>query len=84
MRMIDAGSIGGEGGRGMVNKRKAPARRSAGAGRKRVAFEDLTVGDIVNKPIQATRPDMKGDRVVVPALSAGRHAGGSDRPTVER
>jgi hypothetical protein len=47
----------------MVKKRKAPARRSSGAGRRRVAFEDLTVGDIVNKRVQAARPDMKGDRV---------------------
>ena len=47
----------------MVKRRKAPARRSAGAGRRRVAFEDLTVGDIVNKRVQAARLDMKGDRV---------------------
>ena len=47
----------------MVKKRKAPARRSASAGRRRVAFEDLTVGDIVNKRVQAARLDMKGDRV---------------------
>ena len=55
----------------MVNKRKAPARRSAGAGRKRVAFEDLTVGDIVNKRVQAARLDMKGDRVAKLLLKEG-------------
>ena len=47
----------------MVKKRKAPARRPATAGRRRAAFEDLTVGDIVNKRVQAARLDMKGDRV---------------------
>ena len=55
----------------MVKKRKAPARRSAGAGRRRVAFEDLTVGDIVNKRVQAARPDMKGDRVAGVLLKEG-------------
>ena len=55
----------------MVKKRKAPARRSAGAGRRRVAFEDLTVGDIVNKRVQAARLDMKGDRVAKLLLKEG-------------
>mgnify|MGYP003494016908 FL=1 len=55
----------------MVKKRKAPARRSAGAGRTRVAFEDLTVGDIVNKRVQAARLDMKGDRVAKLLLKEG-------------
>ena len=57
----------------MVKKRKAPARRPAGAGRRRVAFEDLTVGDIVNKRVQAARLDMKGDRVVKLLLKEGSH-----------
>ena len=55
----------------MVKKRKSPARRSAGAGRRRVAFEDLTVGDIVNKRVQAARLDMKGDRVAKLLLKEG-------------
>ena len=57
----------------MVKKRKTPARRSAGAGRSRVAFEDLTVGDIVNKRVQAARLDMKGDRVAKLLLKEGSH-----------
>ena len=55
----------------MVKKRKAPARRSASAGHRRVAFEDLTVGDIVNKRVQAARLDMKGDRVAKLLLKEG-------------
>lgn len=55
----------------MVKKRKAPSRRSAGAGGRRTAFEDLTVGDIVNKRVQAARPDMKGDRVAGLLLKEG-------------
>ncbi|MEK6803848.1 MAG: CBS domain-containing protein [Nitrospirota bacterium] len=55
----------------MVKKRKAPARRSASASRRRVAFEDLTVGDIVNKRVQAVRLDMKGDRVAKLLLKEG-------------
>ncbi len=47
----------------MAAKRKAPARRSASAGRKRVQFEDLTVNDIVNTRVQAVRLDLKGDKV---------------------
>ncbi len=47
----------------MVTKRKTPARRSAGAGRQRVQFEDLTVKDIVNKRAQTARLDLKGDKV---------------------
>ena len=57
----------------MVKKRKAPARRPAGAGSRRVAFEDLTVGDIVNKRVQAARLDMKGDRVAKLLLKEGSH-----------
>ncbi|HAN93282.1 MAG: hypothetical protein CCU27_17180 [Nitrospira sp. UW-LDO-02] len=68
---IAADSMGRQGGSGMVKKRKAPARRSAGAGRRRVAFEDLTVGDIVNKRVQAARLDMKGDRVAKLLLKEG-------------
>lgn len=55
----------------MVKRRKAPARRSASAGRRRVTFEDLTVGDIVNKRVQAARLDMKGDRVAALLLKEG-------------
>ena len=54
-----------------MKKRKSPARRAAGAGRRRVAFEDLTVGDIVNKRVQAARLDMKGDRVAKLLLKEG-------------
>ncbi len=55
----------------MVMKRKAPARRSAGAGRKRVLFEDLTVNDIVNRRVQAAGLDMKGDAVAALLLKGG-------------
>lgn len=57
----------------MVNKRKAPAGRSASVGRRRVAFEELTVGDIVNKRVQAARLDMKGDHVAKLLLKEGGH-----------
>ena len=57
----------------MVKKRKAPARRPARAGRSRAAFEDLTVGDIVNTRVQAARLDMKGDRVARLLLKEGRN-----------
>jgi len=36
-----------------------------------VTFEDLTVGDIVNKRVQAARLDMKGDRVAALLLKEG-------------
>ena len=46
----------------MVAKRKASVRRVA-ARRTPVLFADLTVQDIVNKRVQAARPDLKGDKV---------------------
>lgn len=49
---IDTDSIGRQEGSGVVKKRKVPARRSAGAGRRRVAFEDLTVGDRENMMLE--------------------------------
>ena len=55
----------------MVKKRKASSRRSAGGGGKRVAFEALTVGDLVNKRVQAARLGMKGDRVAALLLKGG-------------
>jgi Mg/Co/Ni transporter MgtE len=55
----------------MVKKRKASSRRSAGAGGKRVAFDALTVGDLVNKRVQAARLGMKGDRVAALLLKGG-------------
>ncbi len=55
----------------MAKKRKVPARRPAGARRKHVTFEDLTVGDIVNTRVQSVRLDMKGDRVAALFLKEG-------------
>ncbi|ULA58569.1 MAG: hypothetical protein LZF60_70050 [Nitrospira sp.] len=55
----------------MVMKRKAPAKRSASAGRQPVRFEDLTVKDIVNQRVQSARPDLTGDKVASLLLKAG-------------
>lgn len=55
----------------MVTKRKAPAKRSAGAGRKPVRFEDLTVKDIVNQRVQSARLDLTGEKVASLLLKAG-------------
>ena len=55
----------------MVMKRKAPARRSTGAGRKLVRFEDLTVKDIVNARVQSARVDLTGDKVASLLVKAG-------------
>jgi CBS domain-containing protein len=52
----------------MVKKRKATAVRPAGAGRTRAAFEDLTVGAILNKRAPSVRIDMKGDAVAAVIL----------------
>lgn len=66
----------------MVKKRKAPAVRSARPGTTRVAFEELTVGDILSKRVQAARVDMKGDDVAalllkgagaVPVVDKAKH-----------
>ncbi len=65
----------------MVAKRKAPVRRAA-ARRTPVLFADLTVQDIVNKRVQAARPDLKDDKVaslllkgsgVVPVVDKSKH-----------
>ncbi|MBI4001374.1 MAG: CBS domain-containing protein [Nitrospira defluvii] len=55
----------------MVKKRKTPAVRSARAGRTGVAFEDLTVGDILNKRVQSAPLDMKADKVAALLLKGG-------------
>lgn len=55
----------------MVTKRKAPAKRSAGAGRKPKRFEDLTVKDIVNQRVQSARLDLSGEKVASLLLKAG-------------
>ena len=55
----------------MVTKRKAPAKRSAGAGRKPKRFEDLTVKDIVKQRVQSARLDLSGEKVASLLLKAG-------------
>lgn len=55
----------------MVKKRKAPVRKTAGAGRKRAAFEDLMVSDILKKPVVSVPVDMKGDAVAALLLKVG-------------
>ena len=55
----------------MVTKRKTPAKRSAGAGRKPMRFEDLTVKDIVKQRVQSARLDLTGMKVASLLLKAG-------------
>lgn len=55
----------------MVKKRKTPAVRSARTGRRRVAFEDLTVSDILNKRVHSAHVDVKADKVAGLLLKAG-------------
>lgn len=47
----------------MVKKRKAQMGRSASRVNNRPAFEDLTVGDILNTRVPSARPGMKADDV---------------------
>lgn len=47
----------------MAKRRKASTRRSASTAPIGVAFDGLTVGDIVNTHVPAARLDMKADRV---------------------
>lgn len=65
----------------MVAKRKTSVRRVA-TRRTPVLFADLTVQDIVNKRVQAARPDLKGDKVAslllkgsgaVPVVDKSKH-----------
>ncbi|MGC3976459.1 MAG: CBS domain-containing protein [Nitrospira sp.] len=55
----------------MVMKRKSPAKRSVGAGRKPIRFEDLTVKDIVNQRVQSARLDLSGEKVASLLVKAG-------------
>lgn len=55
----------------MVKVGKVSRRRSTSTTTKRVAFEDLTVGDIVNTRVPVARLDMKADQVAALLLKGG-------------
>ncbi|WHZ16422.1 MAG: CBS domain protein [Nitrospira sp.] len=55
----------------MVKAGKVSRRRSTSTTTRGVAFEDLTVGDIVNRGVPVARLDMRADQVAALLLKGG-------------
>ncbi|GMV48481.1 MAG: hypothetical protein NBKEAIPA_03301 [Nitrospirae bacterium] len=47
----------------MVKKQRAATKRATGKKRTGAGFEDLTVGQVLNKRVATARPDTKADQV---------------------